>query len=289
MTVLGKMLVFLVLVLSLIWNGLVVNGYVTRTNWRNEAKKYQDQAVKAANSATEMKKLLEAEREAAEERIRALREDNYRANAQLLTVSKEKDSLLKQYNDTFAAAQKQGLEFATLQANLKRLADQVDNQDTQLREKETMLNAATLAAERARVSMTEAQIEANAQKQRAERLAQITQEQSEELEGFRRLGLTGRSSGSGRPTIPAPIGFRGTVTNVGTSGSETLVTLKPGLDAGLREGTELTVFRLGDNPRYLGKVQVLRSDPKEAIGKFIAPPNVRPGADSYPRVGDELK
>ena len=78
MTILGKMLVFLVLVLTLVWNGLVVNAYVTRTNWRAEAKRSQDKAVEAADSANKMKGLLESERECALTPMRALRRGDAR-------------------------------------------------------------------------------------------------------------------------------------------------------------------------------------------------------------------
>ena len=61
MTAIGKMLVFLLLILSLVWNALVINGFAARTNWQREAKKYQAEAVLAAEAANKMKSLRDAE------------------------------------------------------------------------------------------------------------------------------------------------------------------------------------------------------------------------------------
>ena len=72
MTILGKMLVFVVLVLSIVWNALVVNSYVARTNWQKRAAEYEKKAQDAATSATSMKALLEEERAAAAEARQAM-------------------------------------------------------------------------------------------------------------------------------------------------------------------------------------------------------------------------
>ena len=86
--------------------------------------------------------------------------------------------------------------------------------------------------------------------------------------------------GSRRVLLPPT--FRGTVQKV----EGELVIFTPGLDAGVQKGAELTVARYGPNPTYLGTITVLAADPKEASGRFTAPPGKRPGPNDFPRVGD---
>lgn len=48
-----------------------------------------------------------------------------------------------------------------------------------------------------------------------------------------------------------------------------LVTLSIGSDAGLVKGRELSVFRLGDKPRYLGKIKLVEVMAKTAVGQAL--------------------
>ena len=75
--------------------------------------------------------------------------------------------------------------------------------------------------------------------------------------------------------------IRGKIIQVEASG---LVMLSVGVDAGLAVGDSLDVYRLANdskNPKYLGKVILVRAEPKQAVGRFS-------GVDknSQPVVGD---
>lgn len=292
MTALGKILVFVILVLSLVWNFLVVQGYATRTNWKADSAKWQAEAKKAAESANEAKKLLEEERSAASDAQRVVREERDRLYSQLAAVSGERDTLFKQYNDAIAAAQKQGQEVTQLQANVERLTKQVDQQDAQLKESAKKMDDLTLAAEAAKVTANNARLDASAQANRAERLADRVRELSEENEGYRRAGIAGRGPAGGKPAVPAPEFFRGTVRSIAVSGGNLLITLTPGADAGLQKGAELTIQRInGAGGKYVGKVRILNVNPKDAVGEFVPPAGVRldpTNPNDYPKAGDEL-
>src|SRR5438094_8866284 len=88
MTILGKILLFVVLVLSLVWTGLTVNAYVTRTNWANDAKKWKDLGESAKQSADYQRKLAEDGRNAAAAQIAALRNDLAALQTQLAAQTK---------------------------------------------------------------------------------------------------------------------------------------------------------------------------------------------------------
>lgn len=284
MTVLGKMLVFLVLLLSLVWNGLVVNAYVTRSNWKVEAEKYQSKAKEAASSANELRRLIDLEREASDNALRIVRQDRDRLYGQLADLEKQNNDLNKAYQEKLEAEKQIGNTQILLQANLKSLNEQVDSLTNSLGDKEKAIDQLTLTAEQAKAAETNAKLEAEAQRLRADRFNERIIALTEQIEEVRRGGMDG--GGVGRePRASAPVGFRGTV----RARQGELVSFTPGLDAGLQKNTTLTVFRLTPAPKYLGKIQVIQVDPKEAVGRFIPPSGVRLGADDYPKAGDELK
>lgn len=288
MTILGKMLVFLVLVLTLVWNGLVVNAYVTRTNWRAEAKRSQDKAVEAADSANKMKGRLESERESSESAVRVLREENARLYEQVKALNDQLKTLTKQYTDSFDGAQKEASQIATFQSNVDKLQKQLDSTTALLAQKEKDIDDLTKAAERDRVLAQKASLDAQSQMQRAERLATRVQELAEDNENFKRGG--GRQTGVGERAVPAPEGFRGTIRRVSRdpAGGDILVTLTPGLDAGLQQGAMLAVSREKPTPKYLGKIVIVLADPKEAVGRFLPPPGVRLSPEDLPQINDTL-
>ena len=55
MTPLGKMLAIFVFLLALVWAWLTVNTFVSRTNWKAEADKFQKQAQATADGHDKLK------------------------------------------------------------------------------------------------------------------------------------------------------------------------------------------------------------------------------------------
>jgi polyhydroxyalkanoate synthesis regulator phasin len=285
MTILGKMLVFLVLVLSLVWSGLVVNAFVTRTNWRAESAKAQAKAKEAADSANAMKDLLESEQLAAEDAKRSLREEVARLYEQVAQLNTARNDLNQQFLVGFQAKEKLGTEIGTLQANIDKLQKQVDNMEKLLAEKEKQVTDLTAAAGADRVAAQKAKIAADAQKDRADRLEAKVQQLAAENEQRKNNG--GQLSPVGPGGVGAgapPEGFRGRVLR--RDGD--LVVFEPGLDAGVQKDMRFKVIRLNGTGRYLGSVTVLLSDPKKAVGRFTPAPGTRPGPGDYPKGGDEL-
>ena len=289
MTVLGKILVFVVLVLSLLWTFLTASAFAARTNWQVQSKRYQEEATKAGQAATAMKALLDSEREASAEQARAIREDRDRANQLAVAVQKERDGLLDQYNKLLDSAKKQSAEVAPLIGQKEKLIAEVGLKDQQIQSANKRLDELTLSEQAAVVRASQQANEAKAQADRANTLADRVQRLDEALEGARRAGVAGPRAvaGAGGVRVPAPEGLRGTVTRVDRNGNELYVTINVGLDVNLQKNTELTLFRAdGSRGTYLGKLFITESDPKQAGGRFIAPAGVRLPPDRLPRAGD---
>lgn len=84
-----------------------------------------------------------------------------------------------------------------------------------------------------------------------------------------------------------PVAARGKVTAVGRDGR--LVQVSIGVDAGVKEGQALEVYRIAtaggkDQSVYLGVVTLSRVDPQAALGEFKSVT----GINYRPRVGDDV-
>ena len=287
MTAIGKMLVFLVLLLSLVWNALVINGFAARTNWQREAKRYQAEAVAAAEAANKMKAQRDAEAESADDAKRALQQERDRYYTQVAQLVAVRDTLSQQYNAAFADKQNQAAQSQKQQAMIDKLSGQVKTIDDDLKKRDEQANQSEITRNKALAAQTAAELERDRFKAAAETNRLLAQKFQEEL-GEARRGGGGTGLGALRPPV-APENFRGSVTLVERDKGVVYVQFSPGLDAGLKEGAILRLDRLTPTGRYLGKVTVTLVDLKKAAGTF-EPANklAAPTPDSLPRAGDQV-
>ncbi len=288
MTVLGKILVFVILVLSLLWTFLTASAFAARTNWQAQAKRYQEEAQKAGQAATAMKALLDQEREQSDDRARVLRADLERAETTVAQMRSDRDTLYTAYQALQASNQKVAAEQAPLIGQKERLIAEVGIKDDQIRQKDSQLNSLTLSEQAAVVKASEQANAAKAQTDRANRLADQVQQLQEALATAASRGGVTRPGQTTEVRVPAPSGFRASVTSVQRVGGELLVTINQGLDAGLQRHTELTLSRLTGDGQYLGRLLITQVNPKDAIGRYIPPQGVRLTSEDLPRRDDTV-
>ncbi len=288
MTAIGKMLVFLVLLLSLVWNALVINGFAARTNWQREAKRYQAEAVLAAEAANKMKGLRDAEAESADDAKRALQQERDRYYTQVAQLVEVRDKLSKNYNDAFSDKQKQAATAAQLEAMIDKLSGQVKTIDDDLKKREEQANQSEVTKNKALAALTQAELDRDRYKAAAETNRLLAQKYQEEAAELNRS----RAGGGGIPLVRPPVAperFRGTVTLVEKDKGVVYVQFTPGLDAGLKQGTVLRIDRLTPAGRYLGLVTVTLVEVKAGVGTFEpAVKGAVPTPDSLPRAGDQV-
>jgi DNA repair exonuclease SbcCD ATPase subunit len=274
MTILGKVLLFFVMVLSVVWAGLTVNVYVTRTNWANSAQKWQDKAKEAEQSAGFQRKQAEATRDAAAARVTNMQRQIDEFRTQVDTLTKEFAAAKQQLGDKLTAQQVAVPPDQLLQANIARLQKQVDILQGSLSDMEGKLNVATIGAEKSKADALRATIDRDA-----------ALKARDELEN-RLLGLndqynelkSGRSQAS--RTAP-PDGFKATVT--GVNGDTIEISL--GANAKLQKNAVLSVWRPG---KYVGSMTVTSVDPYGAVGRFSPPAGTRMVGENVPKVGDTV-
>ena len=265
MTAIGKMLVFLVLVLSLAWNFLTVNAYVARTNWRAETKRYQGEAEAMQKAAQAMKQLLDTERDSADDAKRALAQERDRLYAQVKVLEADRNSLNAQYAAAFSVGQNNTADAVKLQANVAKLTQQVTDLDAQLTARDVTVTDLTVAKNAAVVEAGQARLDAESATKRATDLeARLVRAQGELQESARNGNRGPAAPGALTPAVP--VAFRGSVVRYEPDG---LVLVTPGLDAGLKPGAVLDVQRTsGASGIYLGKITIATANPKNAVGRF---------------------
>jgi hypothetical protein len=279
MTAVGKILVFLNLVFSLVVGAFVVMIYVARTHWVDEYKKLQAQvAVLQASAQTYQNEATKAQTDAAtlvkrkDEELKGVQQD-------LLTAQ----NTVEQLRDDLGKAQTKGNQQNSLASKSvseveKRQEDVSKLRETLRKEQETNSTLVKRNAELVNEA-TVAQIERRATQDLANRVEAELQRVQGEMARMRANGGTTRvARGNGKN--PPTESVEGLVKNTDSSG---LMTISIGSDAGLTKGHTLELYRVNTasptQSRYLGTIRILEADAHQAVaqplGRLTAPP--RPG------------
>jgi hypothetical protein len=114
----------------------------------------------------------------------------------------------------------------------------------------------------ARDQATDLQVQVQTLRQRNTQLEGQVQKLTQELA---KLRATGKGAGKPPAINPPAERLEGTVTAVQKEG---LLELSIGSDAGLKNGHTLDVFRLKDQAKYLGVVEIIQVTPKRSVGRL---------------------
>jgi hypothetical protein len=263
MTVLGKILVFVNLVFSLVTAGLIVMVYTTRTNWNDAFTKLNTQFTALVASAR-------ADVKAAEDKVTE-KDKFYQAQVQESKAWEGKLTAATAEIDRQKALYAQLLQTQSGgQANVQSLTDELQRRKTEV-ENEQKLRAAL----EKKISDIDLQME----KLRGEKTGVEIQfkdavarngEFQKEVEGLKAVIAQLKAQLSGAPTgttpvTPPPEHLEGTIVTV----RDGLATITPGSDAGIVMGAKLAVYRLEPRPDFLGEIQILRVEPHQAVGKLL--------------------
>jgi len=268
MTAVGKILVFLNLVFSLVVGAFVIMIYLARTHWVEEYKKLEARnAVLVASEATYKSETTKTQQDASAKVAKAEADlKNIRADLQAALASN------KQLSDNVSKLEQKSTK-ETAQASLSVVEVRKREEDVaQLRDtlkKETALNT-TLVAQNAK--FRDEAISATIEKQAAlgisKRLEEQLQEMAKDMARVRAGGGTTTARAGGKN--PPPESVEGLVKNTDASG---LMTLTIGSDAGLAKGQTLELFRLNpaapNQSKYLGTVRILEADHTQAVAQPV--------------------
>lgn len=276
MTGLGKILVFLNLVFSILAGILIIQVYATRTSWKsafdklngfytvseanNKALRAECDAIKDAKNE-EITKLQVARRKD-EEQIKGLQGEIQKAGE---TLQKVKDLQLAQTNN--ATVSKEELE--RRQTETAALTAQVNKLNTALADEQKK-------GKQLQDEKMQAVINFNSEHERnvrmLEQLQQVTQNYELAQKKLASLGASARDVQISRN--PPPEDVEGVIEE--TDAKTGLVTISIGSDSGVNVGNTLEVFRIKPEPKYLGTIKIVDAQPKKAVGRLTAPPRYGP-------------
>lgn len=293
MTWLGKILVFVVLILALAWMWLTATDYATRVNWKAQRDMYKksfDEAVAARESDY---RRHQAELESSLRKLDSAEKELIARKSELDTLAKanrDNKAELDRLITAAATADAQVVKLQTsLQASLKEL-DTVRDRNNKL---EVDRQELTITREQARRDELAARNEAKLQRTIAEDRARDNDDLRAQNAQLRATGgdnpqrIVQRSVERGPP--PVPENLRGTVTAYDRARADDLVEISLGLDAGLGFGSELDIYRLEGGGKHLGTVVVINVYAKKAVARFKPAsglPIRRLRPDELPKVGD---
>jgi hypothetical protein len=270
MTTLGKILVFVNLVFSLVTGALIIMVFVTRANWKSGFDKVSAYYATAESNAKAREKDMDDLKKTEKAAREQLAVDNAHlkaANVEVTTkltdanaeVEKQRGLVAKAKDEVTAATDEMNrrkAEVATLQgvvAARDQKLNELENTNKDFRDR-------TVAAELAYKDEHERNTQLLAQ---IEKMAR----ENERLQASK-SGL-GAPAGATTAAKPPPQDVKGTVLE--SDPKSGLVTISLGSDSSLSLGNTLFVYRLEPKPDYVGVIRVVDVDFKQAVARAQMP------------------
>jgi type II secretory pathway pseudopilin PulG len=276
----GKILVFINLVFSLIVAALIVTVYMSQTRWAAELKKSEanNQVLVASNQAFQeenQRVAAAASAQVAEVNARLKKaedERDYQAG-----LAKEKDAQIQQMktrgNSSEALTTAAQVESTRRQADTEKLRETL--------KKETDENARlTNETNKMRERAVAAEIQFRAASERADRMEKEMQRLAQDNARLKaNVGGSAVARRGGTERNPPPENVEGLIKAYDPASG--LVTITIGTDAGVTKGNTMEVFRLASVPsqsKYLGTIRIVEAGHNYAVGqpvgRMLAPPQV---------------
>lgn len=267
MTVLGKTLVIINLVFSLVTAALIIMVFAARTNWKvaydkatANVKVAQANAVAYMNDADEVRKQLV--------------NDHRKLSNDLAQAIKERDRAAQEAKDLVVKLQEADKLHRTANVGVDTTTAELDrrrNENEKLKELMATLQQQNLELEKEKKAFRDRAIA-------AELAAKSEQDRNQnllgQLEVFHREKQQPAATANGARTpgsdkAPPPEDVEGVVLEADPQTGYLVLSI--GSDAGLARGNTLEAYRLKPEPRYLGTVQILEVRPHQSVAKAMGP------------------
>ncbi len=255
MNLIGKILVILIFVMSLVYLGFATTVYSTHQNWKARVTKLKADISKADQQKVEVQtkldaevKKLQAERDAAQQLLGTAQQAREALAKEIEAKAAELAKLETDLRDRTAAAATANQNLAAADAKVEKLRQEIVDIRTQ---RDANFKKAT-----------ELQDEKNALGADKKRLEDVNAKLGEQMAKAKlvldRNGLSVETNVDGIPPK-----LDGIVLAV----ADNLVELSIGSDDGLARGHELSVSRAS---KFVGKVRVISTTPDKAVAQVIA-------------------
>jgi hypothetical protein len=282
MTVVGKILVFIVLIYSLVLAGMAVVLYIPRVNYATELKKSEKYRELDRQNLRAYKQEAEDARADRDKRVKELED----------ALKKVQDNLVEQQavnvtlREKLAAEEKKTIQADALikaaEAEVLRRQNDVEKMRETLNVERTKVEELTKQNVKERDTATLAKIESRTLKDLNIRLENQLQELARDNARLK-VGGTAGTTIVAKPgnRNPPPDQVEGLIKTTDPTG---LVKITLGSDAGLMRGHTLEVFRLNPNPalsKYLGTIRIIEVTATEAVGQPTSKMPIQPQAGDH--------
>ena len=262
MSLIGKILVILIFVMSIVFMAFSVSVYTTHRDWKAEAEKKKEELKLAENHNEQLEnkisttlKSLALEKAARREAVAVLEVRNQNYQRELVTKENQFAKLQGDHREAIQTVE-------NAEANMKRLKDEVDKLREEIR-----------VAQRDRDSQFSKAQELTDQLQQGEGELRRLKARHEELTAqIGRLKLVADVHGLDphAPVDGSAPNIDGIVTAIR---DKNLIEISIGRDDGLKKGHTLEVYRRGG--AYLGRVVIIEANPDRAVARIV--PEFRQG------------
>lgn len=276
MNTLGKILVGVNLLFSLITGALIVLVFVTRTHWKEgyEARVRDLTKERDSHIATvEGRQRDVAQLNLALADVKGKNED----------LAKERDLAKDQKADSDKRLVAANQELDKYKNTTKQMQATIENREAEVKNLDERLKSliasnTKLIDENKELSKKKIEFEIafDSAKERNKNLMDSYQDLLKQFEAYR-LGDGARMRANVKN--PPPEDIKGSIKAV--ADKDGLVTINLGSDSGLARDHTLEVYRLKPSPQYVGMVRILDVRPNEAVGKLTSP-------NRKVQVGDEV-
>lgn len=259
MNLLGKIFVFAIMVMSIVFMTLALAVYATHKNWKDivegpnglktQLSTAQAQLAQKVSDYNRLESQLKGELESAQQQVRKLESERVALVDRNAGVLAELEQLRAERREATAAVN-------ATQENNQRLAEEVSKLRTDIRTNEKARDEAFATTLKA----TEALHQTTGELQNSiERNRQLT----DQVSGMTRVMDANGIDPNTPPDAVTPT-VDGLVSQVRQAAGAQLVEITIGSDDGLKQGNTVEVYRGG---RYLGRLEIVKTSPDRAVGR----------------------
>lgn len=292
MTIIGKILTFLIFVFSLLFLGFAIIINNTNKDPRTKQSWYERVKVMEVAEKNFREDLLAKEQELTSLRsqivaaARELAETKARIETERSELNSKVSVAENAMNNAITKFQQSQVVIATIQADIEKktkenldLSDRIKQLDIKLAD----LNQKNTTEKNLRIA---AQIERDTTKARlTENEAEITR-LAREVETIRDQRSNVPGPGNLAKPQPPPVDVQGVVTAVTSDGA--YISINKGSDHGLAKSQTLEVYRLSPKPEWVARIRIMQVSNHEAVGMVVEPQNRKPTVLKGDQVGSSI-
>jgi hypothetical protein len=264
MTALGKTLVFFNLLFSLVTGGLIVMVFVTRTNWKNGYDLAINDAKVARTEAQAIRSQRDQQVAELTNKVKAALEQ---VDVQTKLVQTREQEIVNQKQQS-EAARKDAAEQTELAKAQSIQVDRLQKERNQKDEYLKALNDQLIKTTNDLANMTQQEkyhhLRGDALEKDLSSLKETYALLNKKFEELSALVTRDQINRGATPNAPRRPSIATTGRVLEADGN--FATISLGSDNGIEQNHELDVYRTNE---YLGKIIITKSEPHEAVGRFI--------------------